>query len=341
MVSVTLTWTSCESPVSSTVTEKPRSVRRGDRVLRVGGEHLVAGLRLHPVGHETRAVQAAGAAAAGGGRALEPLEDRLPVAGARVVRARDEARAGDGDAADPLALEHAAVPLRGRLEQIRPDHVARDQAGGGRLQEPERVARHVLRRRGRLAEALGEAAQPADPELERLDRLLVLLPQRARRVDPAHRRDVLLLALREAGQLRVELAELDPLRRQRVVQLPADLVGCLRDIRRPSRSSSCTSSSCPRPGSSRSRRRGGRRSGSRRRSGPPAAGAASSPSGRCAVGGRRGGRHRRRRPSRAGARARARPPRRRSAQAARRRRSRNRDRRRVRTWVFAGNFGQG
>src|SRR4029077_16593109 len=160
-------------------------VLRGLRQLLVGGQ----GGRLDDPG----AVQAAAGAAAGGGGALEPLQDRLPVAAARVVRAGDDLRAGDGDAGDPFAFEHAAVALRRRLEEVAPDDVAGHEARSWRWEESERVRGHVLRRAGRLREPVGEPAEPADPELEGLERSHVLDAQRPGWMDRMQGGDVLLL----------------------------------------------------------------------------------------------------------------------------------------------------
>ena len=99
IVSVTLTCTSCESPVSSTVTAKPRSVVAVTVFSVVCESSWFARQRLRR--DEPGAVQAAARAAARR-RALEPLEDRLPEPRARVVRVGDEARVGDGDAGDAL-----------------------------------------------------------------------------------------------------------------------------------------------------------------------------------------------------------------------------------------------
>src|SRR6185312_16693557 len=131
--------------------------------------------------------------------------------------------AGHGHAGDPLALEHAAVALRRRLEEVVPDDVAGDESRGRRLQELERVRRDVLRGAGRLREAVGEAAQAADAKLERLQRRLVLDAERAGRMDRAEGGDVLLPALGEAVDLGLELAELDPLGGERGVELATDL----------------------------------------------------------------------------------------------------------------------
>ena len=144
IVSVTLTCTSCESPVSSIVTAKPRSVVAvtvfsvGSRAPGCPGSAFVE-ISAVPCRPPRRA--------AGRRRALEPLEDRLPEARARVVGVGDEARVGHGDAGDPLP---AQLLDRRILEQVVPDDVAGDEPLGLPGEE-ERVAGHVLRRARRPA----------------------------------------------------------------------------------------------------------------------------------------------------------------------------------------------
>src|SRR5581483_7302615 len=201
---------------------EPEVGGRRDRVLTAFRELVVPGQRLGR--DDARAVQA-GARAAAGGCALEPLEDRLPEPRARVVRVRDEVRVRDGDAGDPLAAE---LVHRRVLEQVVPDDVARDEPL--RLPgEQQRVAGDVLGRQRRLLERVGEAGEAADAELERLDRVLVLDAERAGRRHRARGGDVLLLLLGEAGDPALQVGGLDPLGRQGVVQLPADLLRVLRD----------------------------------------------------------------------------------------------------------------
>ena len=85
----------------------------------------------------------------------------------------------------------------------------------------------------------------------------------------------------------LQLGELDPRRRQRVVQLAADLLGVVRDDADLLHVALVRALLARRPGSWRSRRRTGRRSGSRTRSGRRAAAAASCPTGGRRPGGRR------------------------------------------------------
>ena len=163
----------------------------------------------------------------------------------------------------------------GRLEQVVPHDVAREESlrllgeDGARL-------RGVLRLRRRL-ERVREAAQPADPELQRLDHLLVRVAQVPGRVERLRVRDVLLLLLREPAQLLLELRLLDARRDEHVVQRPARLRRGLRDRTRRPACSPCTPSTSRRSGSPGSRTRAGRRRGSRARSGRRGAGSASGP----------------------------------------------------------------
>ena len=172
----------------------------GDRVLRGLRELLVGGQggRLDDPG----AVQAAARAAAGGGGALEPLQDRLPVAAARVVRAGDELRAGNGDAGDPFAFEHAAVALRRRLEEVAPDHVAGRRgatAGGWRSLSAFEVTFF-----GERADCVNPSASPRSPLTRNSsDSSAAWCWTRSGpgRMDRPQGGDVLLLALGEAVQL--------------------------------------------------------------------------------------------------------------------------------------------
>src|SRR5581483_7166689 len=103
-----------------------------------------------------------------------------------------------GDAPNSL-LRH----LRGcgRLEQIRPDDVAREQPVG-LLGERARVGRRLAG--GKLADRAREPLDTADAQLERLDQLLVLRAERARRVELLSLRDILALLLGDPGERAAE-----------------------------------------------------------------------------------------------------------------------------------------
>ncbi len=76
---------------------------------------------------------------------------------------------------------------------------------------------------GDLAERAGEAVETADAELERLDHVLVLLAQRAGRIERLGALDRLALRLAQAVELRLEILERRPGREDQRVQILADL----------------------------------------------------------------------------------------------------------------------
>ena len=107
------------------------------------------------------------------------------------------------------------------MEEVLIDDVARDQALG---LDREPIARFGGARRSLdSAERSGQPAQAVDTELHRLDEALLLLPKRPRRVERARVGHDLRLLLPEPFELRPEVCELDPRRRQEVVEVLADL----------------------------------------------------------------------------------------------------------------------
>ncbi|TMK61588.1 MAG: serine/threonine protein kinase, partial [Actinobacteria bacterium] len=190
-------------------------VRRGrDRRLARRRELLAA--REHLGRDEPDAVDARRIRGRRGG-AVDALPDRDHRAGAREVRVRQHLRVGHRDARDVLVLQ---LTQRRVAEVEAPVHVARRQELHLLREQRTRLGR-VLRLRG-LAERVREARDPARPQLQRLDEMLVLDAQRPRRVDLLGLVGVLRLLLREPVQLGLEVRLLDPGRRERVVQLPAD-----------------------------------------------------------------------------------------------------------------------
>src|SRR5439155_25202768 len=93
---------------------------------------------------------------------------------------------------------------RRRLDEIVPDHVARRQPL--RLSREQDPGPGRVLAAGRPAERVGEALEPADAELQRLDDARLLGPERSRRVEGLGLRDVLLLLLRESRELGIEVA---------------------------------------------------------------------------------------------------------------------------------------
>ena len=96
----------------------------------------------------------------------------------REIGILDERGLRDGDTVDALLLEDLR---RRRLEQVVPNDVARNEPLR-LLREQGAGAIRVLRVRGRL-ECIGESAQAADAELERLNQMLVGIAEMTRRVE--------------------------------------------------------------------------------------------------------------------------------------------------------------
>ncbi len=88
----------------------------------------------------------------------------------------------------------------------------------------------VLRALG-APEALGEAGEAGDAELERFERRLVGGAQRPGRIEPFGARDADLLLRDETVKLLLQLGGLDPGRRQHVAELAPDAIGLARDGR--------------------------------------------------------------------------------------------------------------
>ena len=118
-----------------------------------------------------------------------------------------------------MLLEHG---LGRRLEAVRVDDVARHEAlrlGGEQLARLVRIAR--LRH---LGESRGQAVEPVDAELHRLDEALLLLEQRPRRPQILRLLQELLLLLPEAFHVFPQSLEGDARRRQLRVQLLAEIL---------------------------------------------------------------------------------------------------------------------
>ena len=135
----------------------------------------------------------------------------------------DEVRVRNVDAAEILL---AQLRCRGRGEQIVPGDVAGGQPPVLRpdqLPDSSGVARPG-------AERVGQAAEAADPELERVDEMRVLRAQRAGRVQPLGGRDELLMLLGVSvqGPHEGRLPNLGPRERRR--ELGSDPLRAVADL---------------------------------------------------------------------------------------------------------------
>ena len=126
----------------------------------------------------------------------------------------------------PFALQHLA---RGILEEVVPDDVARQQALGLRREECRGLVR--AGEVGRPPERALEPLEAADPELHGLDRGPLLVAELAGRADRLRARDDLLLALRVAVQLRLELLLLHAGLGEQLAEVLADRGGGRGDVR--------------------------------------------------------------------------------------------------------------
>jgi len=145
--------------------------------------------------------------------------------GAREIGIREDVRVGNAaDVGDVLVGELEAC----RLSEVEvPVHVARgeeprligDEAAGGV---------RILRGR-RLAEGVGQPAEPARTQLQHFDQVRLLDAERPRWVELRGLCDHLLLLNREPADLRLEVGLLDAGRRERLVQELANLIGSLCD----------------------------------------------------------------------------------------------------------------
>ena len=207
------------------MTSKPRSVRRHDRVLRRPSTALVARQRLR---RRRCSCRGRPSACRRSTAPREPLQDQRHRARARevAVRRRSSSPARRRRVTpSSLQLRRRAAPRRGRPRR------RRSRAGAAACVGEQQPASAAFFYVAVCAKVSARPRSAADAELERLDQVLVLVAQRAGRVELLRPSRRLLLLRREPVELRRELGCLDARRRQRVVEPRAVRLRAARDRR--------------------------------------------------------------------------------------------------------------